>query len=531
MRVWIVLYIAAMALGQDHAPADTGIIQGQVFDSVTRIGISKARVMRLCWITPTVCPAEMSLTAQPDGRFEIDGVPPGSYGLIADAHGFLETGAVATAEVKANSVTTVEVSLDPEARIEGTVVNENRKPISQVEVAALQPRYGALTEVAKSTTSKSGEYSLAGLAQGTYYVRVRTTKDSIYYPSSFDLESAAPIHLDPGQTAMALKVIARQRPMYRLAGKITWGASPPSDKTLSISLVTAGRQTIAKAAPARSDNTLTFEFRVVASGHYKLQLVGSTFSKSLSDPSISVGSSHLLTRDTVDLGSKDIDDLVMRIPDPINVVGKLVWDETPQDAAVPTLKIALSGIREDRLLGPPKQAQAQKDGSFTIADCDPLRYTVRLGSHPGSYIQSITANGQDATATYLDLSSASPTELVIKLHGGGGSLSGTVTMPENAAKMLATLIPSGADADSSLELPMTTVKEDGKFTFANLRPGTYHAVAMPDGRIPWEDSGVLRAIAMRGQLITIGDGGNDDLQLEPVPASEISTLIDRARSN
>jgi hypothetical protein len=553
MRILCFVCLSISLIAQEQSAHDFGSIHGHVLDSIRGTGISKARVLFLCLQLHerAGCQPQSELNAQPDGGFEFENVTPGSYGFVAIAPGFLN-GIMATVDVKAGAVSTVDVRLDPEGKIAGTVLTDDRKPVPGVEVAALRFVRGAFEEETKSTTSKSGEYSLEHLPAGKYYVRVRLAvaepkdkavlKDKsvvvqnwIYYPSGFDLNSAAPVSVSAGQIQSAVTISVRETSKFRISGKVILGTGTSLVETLTLSIVNSERQTIGSAKPERVDNTLNFDFRGVLAGHYTLKLVGSHFPPPPKAGSpIPAGTQHLIARDTVELGTHDIDDVVLRVPDAISVVGKLAWHEAPTDPDFRISEISLDPIDADILDGPPKRAQVQKDGTFNVPDCDPLRYVVRF-PHPDSYIKSMAVNGQDRMGSYLDMSSTSNAQLIITLNKGGATLSGTVNIPSQpstapAVLIFVTLIPSGLDTES-MEICVAAARKDGKFSMNNIRPGTYRVVALPFTSIPWSIPEVSRAIATLGKLVSVEDDAHIDLQLELVQRPELDAILDRARSN
>ncbi len=532
MRTLTFLFLLAPLLAQEQTPPATGSIQGHVIDSVSGIAIQRAEVRLLCLITvhnPPGCPKEeASIETQPDGHFAFENLTPGDYGVLAFAPGFLP-GQVPSIHTKSNAVSTIDVRLDPEAKITGLVLTEDRKPVPGVEVFALEAKAGKLTQRAKATTNQSGAYSLADLAPGKYYVRVQPhpqVQDWIYYPSGFDLASATPLHLDPGQTQAGIAIGIRERQRFRVSGKIIWGSAPPVDATLKLSLSNREGQDVAAVVVKRSGESSSFDFQKIPAGHYTLKLVGSHFPPPAAGANVSVGWRRLMARDTVEITTHDIDDLVFRVPDPIKVTGQLAWDDKRSDADLHAPEITLSPAGEDRSIGSQKFAAIQKDGSFTVPDCEPIRYIVQLAPHPGSYVQSIVANGQDRTAAFLDLSSTSGMQLNIILHKGGGSLSGTVALPSPHPQVRLTLIPSNTLSDTSLEFPSAVVEKDGKFTLTAIHPGSYHAIATSYVGVPWNIPEVSQAIAARGPSVTIGDDAAGDVQLDLLPASEVSTIIE-----
>jgi Carboxypeptidase regulatory-like domain len=193
-----VVVLCGLLLSQAAAstPA-TGRIAGRVVADGANTPIAGARILLLPNAPPRPTaagrPAGMMwrpLQAQTDddGRFVIDKVEPGTYRLEVQKTGFApvgEPGRGATTEVVAGKTTDVALALQKGGVIAGKVLDAQGEPLSDVRMMAMRkmdrpagmpPQAAAATLMVpapaygQQQTNDLGEYRIAGLAPGEYYV-------------------------------------------------------------------------------------------------------------------------------------------------------------------------------------------------------------------------------------------------------------------------------------------------------------------------------------------------------------------------
>ncbi|NMO20915.1 PDZ domain-containing protein [Pyxidicoccus fallax] len=110
----------------------------------------------------------------PEGRFTVEGLAPGTYTLRVGAHGLAPSAMQVSVAPDAKEVGPVEVTLAPGARLEGQVVKAGGGgPISGARVQVEGGLYGAsLATVFDAMTDASGRFVLEGLAPGTLSLSV-----------------------------------------------------------------------------------------------------------------------------------------------------------------------------------------------------------------------------------------------------------------------------------------------------------------------------------------------------------------------
>src|SRR5262245_39537847 len=209
---------------------NTGSIRGRVLRADDRQPLNLARVT-------TEFGADVALSAE-DGRFELRGLPAGTYKLLASKTGFVTmfsgqrgNEAARAVELAAGQVVNnVDFALLRGGVISGVVLDDLGEPLPEARVWLLRPRYqnGERTLIAEfgpesrrtggsgalDLTDDLGQFRLFGLMPGTYYLAASASSretgssrsapnvadgDATLYPGTFSLASALPILVRVGE--------------------------------------------------------------------------------------------------------------------------------------------------------------------------------------------------------------------------------------------------------------------------------------------------------------------------------------------
>src|ERR1017187_9010769 len=172
----------------------------------------------------------------PDGGFRIEGIVPGRYHLFAERTGMLEVdkhraradGRVLTMGA-GQELKDLRIRLQAAAVVRGRVTDEDGDPLPNAQVTVLRQTYvsgrSRWEQAGAERTNDLGEYRVAGLPAGSYYLSVspppdfkslieaagvaaepRATSDTpaptsyqtTYYPGTADRSQAAPVELHAG---------------------------------------------------------------------------------------------------------------------------------------------------------------------------------------------------------------------------------------------------------------------------------------------------------------------------------------------
>ncbi len=195
-----------------------------------------------------------------DGRFAFAGLGRGKYSLMADAHGFMlqyfeRHGMYSTAIAVGPDLDSEHLvfRLQPDASVEGIVIDENNEPVQDGMVRLFQQSMEdgrqRTVPMEQGQTDDQGHFHIGHLAPGTYYLAVsahpwyaQNTRMSFrrksnnadadaraaqetaaldvtypltFYPDSPDSAGASPIVLHPGERVTA-DVVMRAVPSLHL---------------------------------------------------------------------------------------------------------------------------------------------------------------------------------------------------------------------------------------------------------------------------------------------------------------------------
>ena len=246
----LLLFVAAIMRAQ--APS-LGSVHGRVM-SASGEPLRKAEVT----LRPAVMrPQEVAYasTTSADGSFVVENLPPGQYRASARRSGYVEqaygpnagemfgsigmTLTVAPGETLRN----IDFKLQPQAVITGRITDEDGDPAQNVPVILMrQQRMRGESQLipmgAQAVTNDLGEFRLAGLAPGTYYVcadwsrfgnpvqeRVirqgpEESTPPIYYPGTLDRAEAKAIEVAAGAQVRGADFQLRKVRAFRVTGRV-----------------------------------------------------------------------------------------------------------------------------------------------------------------------------------------------------------------------------------------------------------------------------------------------------------------------
>lgn len=243
--------------------------------------------------------ANRAVLTGPQGEFSFDQVHPGPVQLMVSKPGYFgpnarmrgASGTINT-EVSADSDRLV-VKMSPEAVIFGQVTGRDDEPLEGVLVQALSLNfYNGPRQLVpmNSTTStdEDGNYRLAGLPAGRYYIQVKAVNltsrnlvapivknneiypPAIYYSGTPDISAATMLELMPGQKTEAAFSLTPV-PAYRIEGTLV--KSGEWKQVDGPTILDGMGQVIVQ--PEHFDAASgDFEFRSVPAGVYKVGLGG-----------------------------------------------------------------------------------------------------------------------------------------------------------------------------------------------------------------------------------------------------------------
>lgn len=151
-------------------PADAGsVVRGDVYDMSTSKPIANAEVV-VARHDNQGKTEQVAGKADGQGHFELKNIPPGSYRVSVSADGYAPR-MLGYVQLGSNALKQYTTHLVPPAKVRGTVIDTDGKPVAGVEVIAssiiaIDGRGYLLPDRPEATTDDKGAFELAGLPQG-----------------------------------------------------------------------------------------------------------------------------------------------------------------------------------------------------------------------------------------------------------------------------------------------------------------------------------------------------------------------------
>ncbi len=242
-----------------------------------------------------------------DGSFRIENILPGRYRMFVERTGYREidrhrprTEGRVLALAAGQEMKDLVIHLQAAAVIAGRVTDEDGDPMAEAQVTVLRRTFVAgrshWEQVGAERTNDLGEYRIAGLAAGSYFVsvtpppdfrslieagsddapaelkrnvvaaiaKVATAYQTTYYPGTRDRGQAAPIQLHAGDD-FPVNFSLTPSPSLTIRGSVV---NLPPGSTAAIMLQSRDFSLVLNGAEMRKDGT--FEIRDVAPGAYTI---------------------------------------------------------------------------------------------------------------------------------------------------------------------------------------------------------------------------------------------------------------------
>jgi len=498
----------------------------------------------------------------PDGAFFIHRVEPGTYSLIAEKRGFLPEhyGArrpggrgIRLTLPEDGELKDVILKLTPQAIISGKVTDEEGEPVDKMSVVLMRWGYSQSKRVLVPTgggfVNDLGEYRIANISPGTYYIAARRhatttgfrvmladaplatgpeTPDesyqTTYYPSSISPEGAATLQVAPGAEIRGVDIRLRKARVFRVRGRVEDNATGQLVAEARVALVPEQPRSILSMSSlgGRPIPGGEFEISGVLPGSYDLVA------------QVDRGGQTLSARQFVTVTDRNVAGIVVRIPVPFDVHGRVRLYERDPQMAVPLVqqtfpleRLRLGLFPAERLgIGTP-EARVQVDGSFTLRGIVPDSFRFSLsGSPPGWYVKSILVGGRDCPDGVADLPGG---DVEVVLAMGAAELTGTVRNVDDkpAAGAVVALAPAEERRQGRWSLYRATqADQNGQFELRDLVPGSYKVFAWEDLDLEVaHDLELRRHFESKAIAISLDENGRETAELKAIPTEEVAKVL------
>jgi hypothetical protein len=457
-----------------------------------------------------------------DGHFTFAGIPGGQYRLTVDKAGFVrEAGDVTRAlarpdpvNVPASGTTDLTIRMVRGAALEGRVVNSAGDPVPNLLVSAVRMAYVANGQrpvvVKQARTDDLGRFRIHTLTSGEFYVDAapdpqgnsqrppgeRSGQAHTFFPGTDRASEARVISLQPGQTISGLDFAIRSVPLATVTGQVV-DSTGAKVTTFSVRLAGVSAAT-ANASGFLLPNSNTFQYSDVPPGDYWF----------LATAVPATGGPMEFMRERVTIDGQDRKDWMVRTAPAVIVRGRV---EVEGGVALPPGLELMSTATTVEPPMPRGQTVAPcpvaADGTFMLPGLVGPRLVRAARLPPTWAVKSVLLNDHDVTDTGTEFSGgAGAPSLRVIITPDTGSVSGQISKDSRPAGGRVVLF---GDDESSWGMGSRTIFSsetgaDGRFSFAGVLPGKYHAVAvgyLDDGQ--WTDPATLRRLLPLATAVTI----------------------------
>jgi hypothetical protein len=448
-----------------------------------------------------------------DGRFAINGVPPGAaYQLVATrspdfvpaVHGQDHPDDLwaPIALIAGQRLTGLRIALRPLSSISGRIVNKEGKSLRDTRVTALELRYRdghRILETGSSAyTDALGNYRIAGLTPGRYILRVRPVllvhsaiSPYIYFPGTMDPSDAVSVDVAQTTSIEGLHLKVDEIHLRRVRGVVIPADGRSNVRETRVFLVPPYASPDAAVTREFVSSNGEFDFRDVLPGTYTL---------------FAVAPSSLSGRISITVENKDLQDLRLPVRPDVDLEGRVAFENpslrSPLDFSNIVVTVSAenrattdvslySGLTTEGQAGPaaPRlELTPGQDGTFTLRGLRSWLYfanaSITLSRNTPEWMRSVYLKTIHPGTTDL-LNGGQPFDpesrgvLDIVLGTDAGSVAGRI-FDENRNGMphaLVVLVPDEPYRNRRDLYRTAQTDAGGRFNIQTIAPGGYKVFA------------------------------------------------------
>ena len=498
------LFFAVAAFAQPPAPAANAAVSGVVRDSVTGEPLANYNVstdIGVTWVGNAVFQSrnmrEVKSVTDESGRYQLSGLPPGTYRISAsnsESPGL--SGLERRITVGGRDIDHVDFRVLVAGSISGRVVDENKEPVPNIDVALVVREYfhGVLGYFIKQSarTDDHGQYKLRRVEpRKPVYVMAQRREIRLpdrsevpldprlrrraiiptFYPNSPDKEGAAAIVIRPRENREGVDIELKKSPSYCVEGTAS-GPNGPGRMTVQLTPVqpSTGRSNsggvFGPIPAAQTGPDGKFRICDLYKGEFRLAI----------DPQDSrAGGPRAL--ETIAISDRDLKNVEV-MSRPLAIEGEVAFDgPAPEGGTPPHANISLQPLLR-QANGPGKRVDVPS--TFTLEDLVPAEYGLQIFPFTAKalYVKEATFGGRDVLYGPLNPGTAAPgSGLRIVIGQDGATFTASVSdkdgNPLAQAKVI--VMPANVASDAMLQAAISEGETDqqGQFISSTLAPGKY----------------------------------------------------------
>jgi hypothetical protein len=521
--------------------AGTAVISGVVTAADTGLPLWRA-VVRLAGP-----PGPRSVMTDLTGRFELTGVPAGTYTLRAEPGGFRGQYVGASfgagpGEVAGKQIVIAEgqrfddahIMLPRGGAIEGRVLDEFGGPIARANVYAARVMGGGSSFARTgqgAQTDDQGRFRLYGLQPAEYIVAAETRNMSgipvtegetegfavTYLPSTLVDREAARVRLTFGTELRDLQIQLVRTRTFRVTGTVIDSQGRPVPRPYALlARTTAGGSS---GTGFSVDPTGKFTILDVLPGEYRLVVRPSPMGGPGGSPPVEPALAEYAIIPLHVHG--DVDDLVVVTSRTVSITGSVTFSDAAPLQLPRGLRIMAQPDDRTGMFGPPPSAMVDDEMRFTLENLfGPV--VVRPQGVPAGYaLLSVKVGPHDITDEPFEFKASHTGQVEVVLTNRVGSLEGVVTdrdgAPAGGAVVLVIPDDKALWKIGSSRMRTVGLGGEGRFSVPGLLPGSYHVVAV-QGFSPGPNPAAefFAALVKAGTRVQVVEGERRTVDLQVV---------------
>ncbi|HUK46873.1 MAG TPA: carboxypeptidase-like regulatory domain-containing protein [Terriglobales bacterium] len=462
-----------------------------------------------------------------NGQFEFDNLPPGETRVNVRKPGFFSeeelNGEPSVPPMIAIGSDTQSLSLKlvPQGVITGHIQSVNGEPLEGIPVRAITARIDEgrkhWVELGGSSTNEDGEFRLANLHPGSYYLQIgpsngfgelRADADgypAVFYPGVPDMSSATPFAIAAGQQVTA-NLSLRPVQLFKVSGRLA-GYTGGGINIMFVDHLGNNFSFLRRVNPT----TGAFEGEVPA-GSYTLQATEWTRDAKPRRAEIPLNVSSDMSGVVLALGTM--------LPIPITVTTENMKHEAIE--AHPPFQSSLVNVHLIRIgdqLGNTEtwsSFQGAPNPSLVIPNAEPGTYSVEFMPNSPWYVQSAQCGATDLLREPLTISAGAQTPPIeVVLRNDGATVTGQVGNGQTNQFATVLLVP---DEGSGMQIKSgDTIGPNLQFRFADVAPGGYSVLAVDHARaLEYRNRDVLGQYLSRAAHVTLDPNGKETVPVDLV---------------
>jgi Carboxypeptidase regulatory-like domain len=555
------LHFASLILALQIAPLTS--LHGVVVNAATKEPIARASIA-LINVNGSPNDARIVVSGN-EGQFSIPSLPAGRYSVVVTRAGYIRfvygqrapNEPAGIIEVRdGQRLEDIRVEMIPTGVISGRVFSPEGERQGDVTVRALRATYRdgrrSMSIVKEVQTNDLGEYRLAGLTPGRYFVSVSSPPPAriegerffqptaarsdgtpagtastslqnainsgrvdpsviagelypeVYFPGTLDPSAAASVNLRAGETSSGIDLSITRVSQVYIRGRIV-NDTGLNGAVRSIGLSTRGTQSRFGGRTTNVSNNGSFEFTSLIPGSYILNAF-------MENPASLLSSAAEVTT-----GNSGIENVQLILHKPLTLSGRVKIEgrlQSDNDPSVSRLRLTLnSQFNPGGLI-----ADVKPDGTFAFTGTSGLvpneSYQLRfieLIPQKNYYLKTAQLGPMDVLSSSLQLDRETNAQLEVVLSSNSATLDCTVIdeHEHEAAKTLVVLVPDPAHRQSSDFYKTGTTDGQGRVRIEGITPGDYKLFAWSDiEQGSWEDSETIRLYESKGEPVHFDEGTN-----------------------